>query len=198
MIGVERLSDAIPCRISKSRMWRRENRETSKRNGVMRSRRVVSGTNSEGQTCVKSDGHAKHLIFLDDYPGVEIEQVWFTDGPDMLDTSGDESTTPANEFYPPLGGTRFMRITYPCGFGAANPESGESAFARLFMHQTSTVDYGVILEGELTLVLEDGSETVLRAGNTMVQNGVRHGWRNRGTIPAIGLFVLVGCEEKEE
>jgi quercetin dioxygenase-like cupin family protein len=50
----------------------------------------------------------------------------------------------------------------------------------------------VILAGELTLVLEDGSESALRAGDVIVQNGVVHGWRNATSTIAVAAFVLVG------
>jgi quercetin dioxygenase-like cupin family protein len=83
-------------------------------------------------------------------------------------------------------------MTYPPGFGASDPEAEASRFARLLMHRTATIDYGVILAGELTLVLGDGSESTLRAGDVIVQNGVVHGWRNTTSTTAVAVFVLVG------
>lgn len=158
----------------------------------------MTGTDDAGRSCITADGIPRHIIKLEGYPGVEIQQLWFADDPTALDRSGIESSSPAEVFYPPRGGSRFMKITYPCGFGAADPDADENVFARLLMHDTASVDYGVILAGELTLVMEDGSETILRSGDLVVQNGVRHGWRNVGGKPAVGLFILVGCGEKTE
>lgn len=59
-------------------------------------------------------------------------------------------------------------------------------------HRSDTIDYGVLLEGELTLELDDG-ERVLRQGDVVVQMGTRHAWRNTGNSPARMLFVMVGA-----
>ncbi len=60
------------------------------------------------------------------------------------------------------------------------------------MHTTPTVDYGVVLEGEIVLDLDAGETTLLRPGDVVVQNGTRHAWRNPGTRPATVFFVLIG------
>lgn len=154
-------------------------------------RRVVTGAGPGGQSRVTADGAAP-VMGLDGYPGVEIARLWSTDG-GVLDSSGAEGEAPPDGLYPPPGGTRFVRITYPPGFGASDPDADASRFARLLMHRSATIDYGVVLEGELTLVLEDGSQSVLRAGDVIVQNGVVHGWRNTAPATAVVAFVMVGC-----
>ena len=60
------------------------------------------------------------------------------------------------------------------------------------MHTTDTIDFEVVLSGELILELDDGVETVLRPGDTVVQNGTRHRWGNRGTEPAVMAVFMVG------
>ncbi len=159
-------------------------------------RRLVTGTGPGERSVVTADGPAP-VTGMDGYPGIEIARLWSTDGAGVLDTTGTGHDPAADPFYPPPGGTRFVRISYPPGFGTSHPgTSGEGAgasrLARLLMHRTATVDYGIVLAGELTLVLEDGSESVLRAGDLLVQNGVVHGWRNAGQDTAVAAFVLVG------
>jgi quercetin dioxygenase-like cupin family protein len=61
------------------------------------------------------------------------------------------------------------------------------------MHVTDTVDYCVLLEGELLMELDDGVTTVVRQHDVVVQNGTRHGWRNRSSQPATMLFVMFGA-----
>jgi quercetin dioxygenase-like cupin family protein len=61
------------------------------------------------------------------------------------------------------------------------------------MHTTDTIDFEVVLSGELILELDDGAETVLRPGDTVVQNGTRHRWGNRGTEPAVVALFMVGA-----
>jgi hypothetical protein len=153
---------------------------------------VVTGAGPGQPSRVITDGAAP-VISLDGFSGVEIADLWSTEGSDALDTSGIEPDPIPGDLFPPPGGTRFLRISYPPGFGTSDPDADVSPLARLLMHSSQTIDYGVILAGELTLVLEDGSETCLRAGDIVVQNGVEHGWRNAGQDTAVALFVLVGC-----
>jgi len=58
------------------------------------------------------------------------------------------------------------------------------------MHRTETVDYGIVLEGEITLVMDVG-ETVVRAGDIVVQRGTNHGWANRSDRNCRIAFVLI-------
>jgi quercetin dioxygenase-like cupin family protein len=60
------------------------------------------------------------------------------------------------------------------------------------MHRTDTVDFAVVLDGEVTLELGDGARTQLRVGDTVVQLGSRHAWRNQTDRPATIAFVLTG------
>ena len=60
------------------------------------------------------------------------------------------------------------------------------------MHATDTIDYGVVVRGEMTLELDDGKIIQLRQGDCIVQNGTRHRWRNPGSEPCLMAFVSVG------
>ena len=64
------------------------------------------------------------------------------------------------------------------------------------MHRTDTIDYGVLLKGELWLELDDGREQLLRAGDCFVQNGTRHAWRNPFDEPCRMVVVLVGAHRQ--
>ncbi|OAP61635.1 hypothetical protein AYL99_03838 [Fonsecaea erecta] len=59
------------------------------------------------------------------------------------------------------------------------------------MHRTQSVDFGVVLDGTITLVLDDGSETVMKQGDVCVQRGTNHAWKNVSTETCRMLFVLV-------
>jgi quercetin dioxygenase-like cupin family protein len=61
------------------------------------------------------------------------------------------------------------------------------------MHTTDTIEFEVVLSGEVILELDDEVETVLRQGDTVVQNGTRHRWGNRGTEPAVMAVFTVGA-----
>lgn len=65
------------------------------------------------------------------------------------------------------------------------------------MHTTPTVDYGLVLQGEIVLELDDGRCTRLSAGDLVIQNGTRHAWRNRSGEPVTMAFVLVGANRDD-
>jgi quercetin dioxygenase-like cupin family protein len=64
------------------------------------------------------------------------------------------------------------------------------------MHQTNTVDYAVVYDGEIWLELDEAKTIHLERGNVVVQNGTLHAWRNKGTKPVAMLFFLSGARAR--
>lgn len=64
------------------------------------------------------------------------------------------------------------------------------------MHTTDSVDYDIVLDGEIWLELDNGHEVKLQRNEVVVQQGTRHAWRNKGTAPATMLFMLVGARRQ--
>ena len=64
------------------------------------------------------------------------------------------------------------------------------------MHRTETIDYAIILSGEITMLLED-SEVLLKAGDILVQCGTDHAWTNRSNAPCVVAFILIDGEYDE-
>jgi mannose-6-phosphate isomerase-like protein (cupin superfamily) len=110
---------------------------------------------------------------------------------------------------PGLGGTRFGLLQIPPDSVFRDPgfdpvAAGKEQFAKLSgyaelmdpdvpgMHQTDTLDYVVVLEGEITLDLGNGRERTLGKHEALVQTGTRHAWRNKGSVPALIASVLIG------
>jgi len=109
---------------------------------------------------------------------------------------------------PPKGGTRLRVIDFPpetealrrmmavraaaafAEMGGAEAAGAAAGAAHPLMHRTETVDYGIVLQGELTLVL-DSSETTVRAGDIIVQQGTNHAWANRSGDICRVAFVLI-------
>lgn len=109
---------------------------------------------------------------------------------------------------PPRHGTRMRFVDIPpdtAEFLAHGAENMKAAFSQIgdekastvqahsphpLMHRTETVDYGIVIEGEMTLVLDD-SEVLLKPGSVVVQRGTNHAWANRSGRPCRMLFVLV-------
>jgi quercetin dioxygenase-like cupin family protein len=143
-------------------------------------RRVVTGHGGRGVSVFASDGPVPGTPLTPG--GTLFYQVWGTDAtPAPIDAPGQEPVQePATDplAVPPAPhGTRLLINEMPPG--SASP-----------MHRTETVDYGIVLDGEVVLVLDD-SETVLRAGDVVVQRGTNHRWENRSSAPVRVAFVLV-------
>jgi uncharacterized cupin superfamily protein len=67
---------------------------------------------------------------------------------------------------------------------------GGTASRHPFMHRTESVDYGIVLEGEITLLVDEG-ETTVRAGDIVIQRGTNHGWSNRSGKNCRIAFILI-------
>ncbi|MEZ5143509.1 MAG: cupin domain-containing protein [Acidimicrobiales bacterium] len=173
----------------------------------MEIRRVVTGHDTDGKAVVASDEEVDG-IRLDLLPGYEFHRLWGADEPPSFPDDG--SAPPAHDYFPPLGGFRFGIFTVPPETTlapsdidvpaalAALEESLPGMAAHMEpdnpgMHTTDTVDYEYIVSGEIDLELDDGATVHLRAGDTVVQNGTRHAWRNRSSEPCTMVVVLVGA-----
>lgn len=144
-------------------------------------RRVVTGHDRNETAKVVMDSRittVKH-----GKSGATLTHLWSTDqtpadiaiGEQIEDVGLRPHITP-----PPPRGSRFVMIDYPPGNQGA-------------MHRTETVDYVVVVSGEIDMVMDD-STVHLKAGDVMVQRGTNHGWFNRGTEVARVAFVLVDAE----
>ncbi len=173
----------------------------------MKVRRVVTGHDGNGKALFASDEEVAPLT-VQLLPGAEFHRLW---GADQAPTFPDEGGPTAQPtYFPPVGGYRFGFFTVP---PATEPTPGdidvEAGLAEMDeklpglpsymepdnpgMHTTDTIDFEVILSGEVTLELDDGAEKTLRPGDTVVQNGTRHRWGNRGTEPAVIAVFITGA-----
>lgn len=173
-------------------------------------RRIVTGHTADGKATVVQDGQPPRSYELKHTPGFAQALVWATPAAPAVPFDGTDPTPAVASYVPEPGATRLIRLTFPpdsvflsADFdpAAAAEEQLETSpgIAELFeadhpgMHTTDTVDYGVLLQGEVVLELDDGNEVPLTPGDIVVQNGTRHAWRNRSDAPATMLFVLIGA-----
>lgn len=133
-------------------------------------RRVVTGLDPAGRSTIVLDGPAAKVI-------------WTTDrSPASNRGSADAGGAPFS-FNIPVGGTTFFFTDF------APASQGPS----IGMHATDTLDYGVVVSGEIVLITETG-ETTLKAGDVVIDRGVKHAWRNDGAEPCRVVFVFVPAE----
>ena len=147
-------------------------------------RRVVTGHDKNGKSIVLSDAHPPNGLKIADR-GVDFFEIWNTNsGPAPIAATEAEPTDRPIELAPKPHGTVIRILDFLPGF--AEKESGNPPF----MHRTETVDYGIVLEGEIFLLLDD-SELHLKAGDVVIQRGTNHAWENRSNKLARMAFVLV-------
>jgi len=173
----------------------------------MRVRRVVTGHDSNGKAVFASD-ELVDPVTVALIPGGEFHLLWGADQPPTFPDDG--AATPQPTYFPPIGGYRFGLFTVPPASGATPGELDlEAALTEVEdklpgliahmepdnpgMHTTDTIDFEVVLSGEVFLELDDGVEKVLHPGDAVVQNGTRHRWGNRGSEPAVVALFITGA-----
>jgi mannose-6-phosphate isomerase-like protein (cupin superfamily) len=176
----------------------------------MEIRRVVTGLDTRGRAVVVSDGPAPRHHDLINVPGMGTAILWTTAPGAPLAVSGADPTPRLRSQLPEPGGSCFLIVRFPPDSVFSNPgfdqvaadaeqRAASPGIPELFepdnpgMHTTDTIDYGIVMDGEVWLELDDGQRTQLRPGDTVVQNGTRHAWRNQGEAPATVAFVQIGA-----
>ena len=170
--------------------------------------RIVTGHAPDGRSVIWEQGSLPTVVEIAAIPGTLFHEVWATSGaPAPVDNGPDPSLGPLS-LPPPPGGTRIRFVDIPpdteeflrngasrmedafdqIGDKAASTVKGDSPHP--LMHRTESIDYGIVIEGEMTLVLDEG-EVLLKPGSVVVQRGTNHAWANRSGKPCRMLFVLV-------
>jgi mannose-6-phosphate isomerase-like protein (cupin superfamily) len=170
--------------------------------------RVVTGHDDQGKAVVASNGPLPTVVELKAIPGTVFHEVWETRATPASVDSGADPTIGALTLPPPKQGTRIRFVDIPpdtAEYLAHGASRMKDAFEQIgdaqastvkadsphpLMHRTESVDYGVVIEGEMTLVLDD-SEVLLKPGSVVVQRGTNHAWANRSGKLCRMLFVLV-------
>ncbi len=176
----------------------------------MEIRQVVTGHDAGGRSVFVADT-VVHGVRPALIPGSEFHVMW---GADAAATYPGDGTRPATTaYFPGPGGYRFGFVTLPPDGVSIQPPLDiaealaefEDALPGLLghmepddpgMHTTDTTDFEVVIVGEVILELDDGAEVLLRPGDTVVQNGTRHRWRNPGTVPATFAVFTVGAHRE--
>jgi quercetin dioxygenase-like cupin family protein len=135
-------------------------------------RRVVTGLDANGRSCILFDGEVPQL-------GPVANLVWRTGAVPADNAGSADAAAPYRMEFLHDGGSNFILTEFP-------PGRDELAF----MHATDTIDYLVVISGEITLVLEE-SETRCGPGTLIVDRGVIHGWRNDGAASAVYASVTI-------
>jgi mannose-6-phosphate isomerase-like protein (cupin superfamily) len=165
-------------------------------------RRIITGHNEEGKSVVVYDG-----------PPIEsgiLSEIWVTDGSPADNKHKNDAANRKGRLEPPANGSiiRYFQVapedpSIPVevleqamadGFAAMDAAHCRPDTSRNpGMHKTKTVDYIILLEGEVTLLLDE-DEVDLKPFDVVVQRGTNHAWINKGSKPALLVGVLIDAE----
>ncbi|VWC89357.1 cupin 2 domain-containing protein [Burkholderia lata] len=167
-------------------------------------RRVVTGHDGHGNAIIVSDGAPAAVFPLQALPGLVFSEIWRTVGmPVPIDNGGDPTVGPLR-LAPNRSGSVIRVVDMPpdpdhatfkadelfSEIAAASASTSTGKPADTLMHRTETVDYGIVIEGEIWLVVDEG-ETLLKPGDIVVQRGTNHAWSNRSDRNARMVFILL-------
>ena len=169
-------------------------------------RRIVTGDDVKGRSRIIEDAPATSIRSVPERPGSRAVNVWRTEeSPARI--NAPDTTAEHRGILPPKGGGTILRIIdFPPE--PADPQALrqmlDSTFGGIYrdahhdrrpgvhpgMHRTETVDYAIVLEGEVYAVMDEG-ETLMRTGDVLIQRGTNHAWANRSGRTARIAFVLI-------
>jgi mannose-6-phosphate isomerase-like protein (cupin superfamily) len=173
-------------------------------------RRVVTGIGEDGRSKIEEDGQSPSIKSVAERPGYVVSNLWVT-GAAPSDVHAADHVVGHEGVSPPPGGSVIRVIDVP-----PEPDSAEelaammkASFGQLFddadrshnqsvhpgMHQTGTVDYAIVLAGEIYAVM-DAEESLLKAGDILIQRGTNHAWSNRSGALCRLAFILIDANRE--
>jgi mannose-6-phosphate isomerase-like protein (cupin superfamily) len=178
-------------------------------------RRALTGRDDAGKSVFKSFDVTSQVVTFDSRPGAAYYEMYATDGiPHVTGKEPDPMLTKKGSF-PAPGATLFRVVRFaprPPEGTKPDPRAYENFLEELSqkvpgmaehferdtpgMHTSDSVDYGIVIRGEVILELDDGKTVHLRQGDCVVQNGTRHRWRNPLAEPCLMAFVLIGAKRE--
>lgn len=171
-------------------------------------RRIITTNSPEGRSRILSDGPSPHVLPVGVQRG--LTELWATDGSTPVLAAEDGADRPI-QLEPPAGGLVFRYLQLgPRTIASVDPETAERAAAAAFakmgaahlrvdtrrhpsMHKSNTVDCIVLLNGMVTLILDD-EETVLRPYDVVIQRATNHAWVNLADEPCLLLCLLIDAD----
>ncbi|MDB5863594.1 MAG: Cupin 2, conserved barrel [Betaproteobacteria bacterium] len=179
-------------------------------------RRVVTGHDASGKAVVLEDGPAPAVRTNPKRPGHISTDLWKTSAsPVIVRREEADPTAGPKQIHPPPHGTVF-RISEIApeteSIRNMDPSQAKEVFKAMgnenastfgqnqrhpFMHRTQTIDYAVVLEGEIVMLLDE-EDVHLKTGDVVIQRGTNHAWSNRSDKPAKMLYVLIDGEFEDE
>ena len=173
---------------------------------VEKIRRVITGHDEDGKSVFIIDGDATAVKEMASMPGLALTDIWQTGGAPASNAGSADAADRPVVLEPPANGTIFRVVEFPPDSQWRGRADARDAFASIgadhatddssddpMMHKTATVDYLLVLKGEIWAILDD-SEVCLKQGDVMVQRGTNHSWSVRTGEPCLLAAILVSAE----
>jgi mannose-6-phosphate isomerase-like protein (cupin superfamily) len=169
-----------------------------------KARRIVTGHHADGRSMVMIDDNGPNMTEIKAWPGLWVTELWTSEETPIDNIRSDDRGARKMRHDPGPNGTIFRIVEIPPE-SASSPIDAKAAFEQLgsqnkpkesdsakhqSMHKTNSVDYLVVISGEMTMLMEDG-ETLLKQGDCIVQRGTNHAWVNKSGKPCILAAILV-------
>jgi hypothetical protein len=173
---------------------------------IWRVRRVLTGHDAEGASVFIADGLAPNVKEMASMPGLALTDLWETAAAPASNAGDKDAAERPVRLEPPKNGTILRIVEFPPDSAWRQGADAKEAFRSIgaghakdrassdpMMHKTSTVDYIIVLKGEIHAIMEKG-EKLLKAGDILVQRGTNHSWSVRGSEPCIVAAILVSAK----
>lgn len=173
---------------------------------VRKIRRIVTGHDARGRSVFLSDGPSPHVLTIGGRTDFALTNLWVTDASPASNAGSADAAARPVVLEPPANGTIFRIVEFPSekttgGFDrtqafaamGAHHAMDPDASRHPGMHKTSSVDYAIVLSGEIWALMDEG-ETLMKAGDCLVQRGTNHAWANRSDAPCLVAFILVNAK----
>ena len=168
-------------------------------------RRILTGHNAEGKSIIAEDAIAMSILDLEAAPGLRATDLWETTTAPAYLSDADPVDRPMH-LEPKPSGTICRIVEFPPDAAWQHRTDASEVFSSMeaghaadstsstpMMHKTASVDYAIVLSGEIWAVMDEG-ETCMLAGDVLIQRATNHAWSNRSSQPALVAFVLVGAK----
>jgi mannose-6-phosphate isomerase-like protein (cupin superfamily) len=170
-------------------------------------RRIVTGHNAHGKAVVAINDLAPNANEINGWPGLCVTELWTTDEMPVDNGGSTDRGARPMRHDPTPGGTIFRVVEFPpetstqaidakAAFehlGSRNKPRGEDSAKHPSMHKTNSIDYLVVISGEMWMVMEEG-EVLLRQGDCIVQRGTNHAWVNKSGKPCLLAAILIDAK----
>ncbi len=173
---------------------------------IWRVRRVLTGHDAEGKSVFIDDGLAPNVKEMASMPGLALTDLWETGAAPASNAGHADAAARPVRLEPPRNGTILRIVEFPPDSAWRQGADAKQAFQSIgaghakdrassdpMMHKTGTVDYIIVLKGEIYAIMEKG-EKLLKAGDILVQRGTNHSWSVRGNEPCIVAAILVSAK----